>query len=401
MQRWGRYAWQAAHDLRLNNLIFSLASELIQTDLPKAGIHMTTQVKLPLLKVESRTFRNVGTSTFSKGHWNAMWCKKIQSVCPFTHCKVEKLWGLEAWTMAAWGLKQSTFWCYQDAFHSQTAETLDKRSSFITVTICHNSKRCFLIPKKFMKSIQDQWAFKNLPKVQSDKPKFSYAPILRVSKSGALRAHSAKSRQGLPRNISLLFQKSLGKETRETRTRKEMKKAFFAPAFWVWQIQELCIVQRWRHILPLQGSNKRYIRYIRYKAYYEMWKSHSKKWHCRHALACRLCGLGVVRFSCAFKARSWASLKHRDQREFQKLFHRYDILQSQRCNRFHNQKFTTQKADLAQLLLEDAKVTNQLLKDTRVHRLHMRETNNWSIKHPNEFSSKLQKAKRSLWFEKE
>ena len=220
MQRWGRYAWQAAHDLRLNNLIFSLASELIQTDLPKAGIHMTTQVKLPLLKVESRTFRNVGTSTFSKGHWNAMWCKKIQSVCPFTHCKVEKLWGLEAWTMAAWGLKQSTFWCYQDAFHSQTAETLDKRSSFITVTICHNSKRCFLIPKKFMKSIQDQWAFKNLPKVQSDKPKFSYAPILRVSKSGALRAHSAKSRQGLPRNISLLFQKS-GKETR---TRKEMKK---------------------------------------------------------------------------------------------------------------------------------------------------------------------------------
>lgn len=221
MQRWGRYAWQAAHGLRLNNLIFSLASELIQTDLPKAGIHMTTQVKLPLLKVESRTFRNVGTSTFSKGHWNAMWCKKIQSVCPFTHCKVEKLWGLEAWTMAAWGLKQSTFWCYQDAFHSQTAETLDKRSSFITVTICHNSKRCFLIPKKFMKSIQDQWAFKNLPKVQSDKPKFSYAPILRVSKSGALRAHSAKSRQGLPRNISLLFQKSLGKETG---TRKEMKK---------------------------------------------------------------------------------------------------------------------------------------------------------------------------------
>jgi len=142
--------------------------------------------------------------------------------------------------------------------------------------------------------------------------------------------------------------------------------------------------------------NKRYIRYIRYKAYYEMWKSHSKKWHRAHA--CRLCGLGVVRFSCAFKARSWASLKYRDQWEFQKLFHRYDILQSQRCNRFHNQKF---KADLAQLLLEDAKVTNQLLKDTRVHRLHMRETNNWSIKHPNEFSSKLQKAKRSLWFEKE
>ena len=49
---------------------------------------------------------------------------------------------------------------------------------------------------------------------------------------------------------------------------------------------------------------------------YEMWESHSKKWH--RALACRLCGLGVVRFSCAFKARSWASLKHRDQWEFKK-----------------------------------------------------------------------------------
>ncbi len=159
------------------------------------------------------------------------------------HCKVEKLWGLEAWTMAAWGLMlPRRIWL------SDTRDLGQGRRTLVSL-----QSQSVTIPKKFMKSIQDQWAIKSLrtfdqksKKVQNDKPKFSYAPILRVSKSETLRAHSAKSRQGLPRNISLLsFHKTLVKETVRN------QKTFFAPAFWVWQIQELCIVQRWRHLLPL------------------------------------------------------------------------------------------------------------------------------------------------------